>query len=81
MTTTFLIESIPNMKLLLVLLAAAGVWAADDFTLYELLPPSTHSFDITYDVTQAREGRGLLLQPDSPRLDRVERARGRSRQR
>jgi hypothetical protein len=30
--------------------------AADEFTLYELQPPETHQFAITYDVTATREG-------------------------
>ena len=35
---------------------AAPLLADDDFTFYDLLPPETHQFAITYDVTQAREG-------------------------
>jgi hypothetical protein len=54
------------MKMLLILLAAAGAWAADDFTVYELLAPSTHSFDIIYDVTQAREGAAYFYNPIRP---------------
>lgn len=52
--------------MLLVLLAASAAWAADDFTLYELLPPSTHSFDILYDVTQTREGAAYFYNPIRP---------------
>jgi hypothetical protein len=52
--------------MLLVLLAAATAWAADDFTLYELLAPSTHSFDIIYDVTQTREGAAYFYNPIRP---------------
>ncbi len=52
--------------MLLVLLAAACAWAADDFTVYELLAPSTHSFDIIYDVTQAREGAPYFYNPIRP---------------
>lgn len=53
---------------MLVLLAAstlgtAILHAADDFTVYELLPPSTHSFDIIYDVTQTREGATYFYNP------------------
>jgi hypothetical protein len=54
------------MKVLLLLLAAAAAWAADDFTVYELLPPSTHSFDIIYDVTQTREGSAYFYNPIRP---------------
>jgi hypothetical protein len=54
------------MKMLLILLAAAGAWAADDFTVYELLAPSTHSFDIIYDVTQTREGAAYFYNPIRP---------------
>ena len=54
------------MKVLLILLAAAGAWAADDFTVYELLAPSTHSFDIIYDVTQASEGAAYFYNPIRP---------------
>lgn len=54
------------MRLALILLAAAGAWAADDFTLYDLLAPSTHSFDIVYDVTQTREGAPYFYNPIRP---------------
>lgn len=40
--------------------------AADEFTLYELLPPETHSFAITYDVTAAREGAPFFFNPIRP---------------
>lgn len=49
--------------LLLLLAAALPLWAADEFTLYELLPPETHSFAITYDVTQTREGAAFFFNP------------------
>ena len=51
---------------MLLLFAAAAAWAADDFTVYELLPPATHSFDIIYDVTQAREGAAYFYNPIRP---------------
>jgi hypothetical protein len=38
-------------------------WAASELTVYQLLAPSAHAFDILYDVTVTREG-SLLLQPD-----------------
>jgi hypothetical protein len=49
--------------MLLCLLAATALFAADDFTVYELLAPSTHSFDIIYDVTQTREGSPYFYNP------------------
>jgi hypothetical protein len=48
---------------LLALLLAAPALADDDFTLYDLLPPDTHQFAITYDVTTAREGAELFFNP------------------
>ncbi len=52
------------MKLASVLfLVAASAFAADEFTLYELLPPDTHQFAITYDVTQDKEGAEFFLNP------------------
>ena len=41
-------------------------FAADDFTLYELQAPETHSFAITYDVTQTREGAKYFFNPIRP---------------
>jgi len=49
-----------------VLFSCASAFAADDFTLYELLPPETHSFAITYDVTVAREGSKFFFNPIRP---------------
>jgi hypothetical protein len=40
--------------------------ASDEFTLYELLPPETHQFAITYDVTQNREGAQFFFNPVRP---------------
>jgi hypothetical protein len=40
--------------------------ASDEFTLYELLPPETHQFAITYDVTTAHEGAQFFLNPIRP---------------
>lgn len=51
------------MRTLLLLLAAASAWAADELTVYELLAPSTHSFDIIYDVTATREGSPYFFNP------------------
>jgi hypothetical protein len=50
-------------RLLLLPALAAAAFAADELTVYELLPPSTHSFDIVYDVTQAREGAVYFFNP------------------
>jgi hypothetical protein len=49
--------------LLALLLLSSPAWAADEFTLYELLPPESHQFAITYDVTQTREGAELFFNP------------------
>ena len=46
-----------------VALLGVSAFAADEMTLYELLPPETHSFAITYDVTATREGAGLFFNP------------------
>jgi hypothetical protein len=45
------------------LLFGAPLFAADEFTLYELLPPQSHQFAITYDVTQAKEGAEWFFNP------------------
>jgi len=51
-------------KLLAVLLLLAiPAAAADEFTLYELLPPDSHQFAITYDVTATREGAEFFFNP------------------
>ena len=47
-------------------LVAAAAPAADEFTVYELLPPETHQFAIVYDVTQTREGAALFFNPIRP---------------
>ncbi|HUJ12968.1 MAG TPA: hypothetical protein VL284_04175 [Thermoanaerobaculia bacterium] len=48
------------------LLVASSVFAADEFTVYDLLPPATHSFAIVYDVTQEKEGAEFFLNPIRP---------------
>jgi hypothetical protein len=54
-------------KLIVLLLAIAlPAVAADEFTLYELLPPETHQFAITYDVTATREGAQFFFNPIRP---------------
>ena len=51
---------------LLALLLSSPAFADDEFTLYELLPPDSHQFAITYDVTQSREGAELFFNPIRP---------------
>ena len=51
------------MRILLLVLATLPVWGADELTVYELLPPATHSFDIIYDVTATREGAAYFFNP------------------
>src|SRR6266576_353377 len=48
---------------LFALLLALPALADDELTLYDLLPPDTHQFAITYDVTQAKEGAELFFNP------------------
>jgi hypothetical protein len=50
----------------LLLIMTLPAMAADEFTLYELLPPETHSFAITYDVTATREGAPFFFNPIRP---------------
>ena len=50
----------------LLLMTAAATSAADEFTLYELLPPETHQFAIAYDVTAMREGAVFFFNPIRP---------------
>jgi hypothetical protein len=50
----------------ILVLIASSAFAADEFTLYELLPPDTHQFAITYDVTQDKEGAEFFLNPIRP---------------
>jgi hypothetical protein len=52
--------------LTLLLLISVSAIAADEFTLYELLPPETHQFAITYDVTATKEGSPFFLNPIRP---------------
>src|SRR5438045_9625188 len=54
------------MRLLPLILAALPLWAADEITVYDLLAPSTHSFDIIYDVTATREGAPYFFNPIRP---------------
>src|SRR5882757_9004144 len=47
-------------------LLSVSLVAADEFTLYELQPPETHQFAITYDVTATREGARFYFNPIRP---------------
>lgn len=49
--------------LLVTLLASAAATAADEITVYELLPPETHSFAIVYDVTATQPGAPYFFNP------------------
>jgi hypothetical protein len=53
-------------RLLVLLLAALPAWAADEITVYDLLAPATHSFDIIYNVTATREGAPYFFNPIRP---------------
>ena len=55
-----------TLPLLFCAAMTAPAFAEDEFTLYELLPPDTHQFAITYDVTQAKEGAELFFNPIRP---------------
>jgi len=61
---TLLLVGLVGIGLIAVLCLPAT--AADEFTLYELLPPETHQFAITYDVTATREGAPFFFNPIRP---------------
>jgi hypothetical protein len=52
--------------LALLTLVSLPALAADEFTLYELLPPETHQFAIVYDVSTVREGAQFFFNPIRP---------------
>ncbi|HEY6352473.1 MAG TPA: hypothetical protein VI636_24000 [Candidatus Angelobacter sp.] len=52
--------------LIAVLLLTFSASASDEFTLYDLLPPETHQFAITYDVTTTHEGAQFFFNPIRP---------------
>jgi len=54
------------MRLLLLLLAAGTLTAADEITVYDLLSPASHSFDIIYDVSATRAGAAYFCNPIRP---------------
>jgi hypothetical protein len=49
-----------------VFLVASAAVASDEFTVYDLQPPDTHSFAIVYDVTQDKEGADSFMNPIRP---------------
>lgn len=51
---------------LLTLFLCVAAYAADEFTLYELLAPESHQFAITYDVTETRAGAQFFFNPIRP---------------
>jgi hypothetical protein len=51
---------------LALLAAAPSMRAAEAFSIYDLQPPSTHSFDIVYDVSSDREGAAFFFNPIRP---------------
>jgi hypothetical protein len=56
-----------RLRMIALLMAlAVPAFAADEFTLYELLAPETHQFAITYDVTETHEGASFFLNPIRP---------------
>ena len=61
-----MVDSITNMKLLVLLLVSLPAWGADEITVYDLLAPATHSFAIVYDVTATREGAPYFFNPIRP---------------
>jgi hypothetical protein len=54
------------MRMLVLFLAAWPLAAADEITVYDLLAPSTHSFDIVYDVSATRAGAAYFCNPIRP---------------
>jgi hypothetical protein len=54
---------LPVLLLVALLLAPATMRATDALSVYELLAPSTHSFDILYDVFIDREGAAYFFNP------------------
>ena len=59
------VTMLPRMLAVLLVVSVTAV-AADEFTLYELQPPETHQFAITYDVTATREGAQFFFNPIRP---------------
>ena len=62
-----MIQYIPMVKtLLILLLTSAALQAADEMTVYDLLAPATHSFDIIYDVSATTPGVAYFFNPIRP---------------
>jgi hypothetical protein len=53
-------------RVVLLLIVCGYASAADEFTLYELLPPETHQFAITYDVSATHAGAQFFFNPIRP---------------
>lgn len=51
------------MRLAVLVLLILPLFAADEFTVYNLLSPETHKFAIIYDVSATREGAPYFLNP------------------
>src|SRR5215813_8767989 len=49
--------------LLSLAVAAPLLHAVEAYTIYDLQPPGTHSFDILYDVSSSREGAAYFFNP------------------
>lgn len=56
----------PVRTIVFLLILCTSAFAADEFTLYELLPPETHQFAITYDVSETRAGAQFFFNPIRP---------------
>ena len=59
-------RAITLRTVVLLLIVCGSASAADEFTLYELLPPETHQFAITYDVSTTRAGAQFFFNPIRP---------------
>ncbi len=51
------------MRRLILLCFVPAAWAVEAYTVYDLQPPATHSFDIVYDVSSSREGAQYFFNP------------------
>jgi hypothetical protein len=52
-----------RVKILLLLIWCPALGRADEMTVYQLLAPSTHAFDIIYDTSATREGSPYYFNP------------------
>jgi hypothetical protein len=53
-------------KMLCLLACAVSAWGASELTVYRLLPPSTHSFELSYDTSVTRAGAAYFFNPVRP---------------